>query len=92
MDIIALEQALAQRLQGKVRESCIVPRGAESEDTVALHLFLVPGAAGAAAARAAAAEAIAALPAYQRPVQTHVIDDLPRTETGKLRRGALKTL
>jgi acyl-coenzyme A synthetase/AMP-(fatty) acid ligase len=92
VDIIALEQALALRLQGKVRESCVVPRGAESEDTVALHLFLVPGEAGAAAARAAAAEAIAALPAYQRPVQTHVIDDLPRTETGKLRRGALKIL
>lgn len=90
VDTIALEQALALRLQGKVRESCIVPRGAESEDTVALHLFVVPGEAGETVARAAAEEAIADLPAYQRPAEIHVIAELPRTETGKLRRGALK--
>jgi acyl-coenzyme A synthetase/AMP-(fatty) acid ligase len=28
----------------------------------------------------------------ERPAITHVLDELPRTETGKIRRGALKTL
>lgn len=92
VDTIALEHLLAVRLQDGVRESCVVPRGSESEDTVALHLFVVPGEAGEAAARAAAAAAIADLPAYQRPSEIHVIAELPRTETGKLRRGALKAL
>ncbi len=89
VDTVALEHVLAQRLQGKVRESCIVPRGAGSEDTIALHLFVVPGSADAAAARKAAEEAVAGLPSYQRPQAIHLVDDMPRTETGKLRRGAL---
>ncbi len=89
VDTVALEQLLAQRLQGKVRESCIVPRGAGHEDTIALHLFIVPGGTDAAAARVAAEEAVAGLPAYQRPQAIHLVDDMPRTETGKLRRGAL---
>jgi Acyl-coenzyme A synthetases/AMP-(fatty) acid ligases len=92
VDTIALEQTLANRLQGAARESCVVPRGSESEDTIALHLFVVPGETGESAARAAAAAAIADLPAYQRPAEIHVIAELPRTETGKLRRGALKAL
>ncbi len=92
VDTIALEHLLAVRLQDGVRESCVVPRGSESEDTVALHLFVVPGEGGEAAARAAAAVAIADLPAYQRPSEIHVIAELPRTETGKLRRGELKAL
>lgn len=89
VDTVALEQALAQRLQGTVRESCIVPRGAEHEDTIALHLFIVPGDADAAAARVAAEDAVAGLPAYQRPQAIHLVADMPRTETGKLRRGVL---
>lgn len=68
-----------------------MPRG-ESGNTIALHLFVVPGAAGERAARAAAKAAIADLPAYQRPAEVHVIAELPRTETGKLRRGSLKEL
>lgn len=89
VDTVALEQALALRLQGKVRESCIVPSGAGREDTIALHLFVVPGGTDAAAARIAAEEAVASLPAYQRPQAIHLVADMPRTETGKLRRGAL---
>lgn len=92
VDTIALEQMLARRLQGAVRESCVVPCGSESEETVSLRLFVVPGEAGGPAARAAAQAAIADLPAYQRPAGIHVIAELPRTETGKLRRGALKEL
>ena len=92
VDTIALEQTLAARLQGAARESCVVPRGSEGEDTIALHLFVVPGETGESAARAAAAAAFAVLPAYQRPSEIHVIAELPRTETGKLRRGALKAL
>lgn len=89
VDTIALEQALALRLQGKVRESCIVPHGAGSEDTIALHLFAVPLEGGEAAAKATIEEAVAGLPAYQRPQAIHLVADLPRTETGKLRRGVL---
>ena len=89
VDTVALEQTLALRLQGKVRESCIVPRGAGHENTIALHLFVVPGGADEEAARIAAEEAVAGLPAYQRPQAIHLVDDMPRTETGKLRRGVL---
>lgn len=89
VDTIALEQMLALRLKGKVRESCIVPSGAEHEDTIALHLFVVPGEGNEAAARAAVEEAVAGLPAYQRPQAIHFVADMPRTETGKLRRGVL---
>ena len=66
-----------------------MPRGAGSEDTIALHLFVVPGSADAAAARKAVEEAVAGLPSYQRPQAIHLVDDMPRTETGKLRRGVL---
>lgn len=89
VDTIALEQDLARRMQGRVRESCIVPRGTERGGTNALHLFVVPGSADAAAARKAAEEAVAGLPAYQRPQAIHLVADMPRTETGKLRRGVL---
>lgn len=89
VDTIALEQDLARRMQGRVRESCIVPCGTEHGDTIALHLFIVPGSADAAAARKAAEEAVAGLPAYQRPEAIHLLADMPRTETGKLRRGVL---
>ena len=92
VDTTALEQTLAERMQDAARESCIVPQGSESENTISLHLFVVPGAAGEAAARAAAAAAIGDLPAYQRPAEIHLMAELPRTETGKLRRGALKAL
>ena len=32
------------------------------------------------------------LPAFKRPAITHLLDELPRTETGKIRRGDLKIL
>jgi acyl-coenzyme A synthetase/AMP-(fatty) acid ligase len=89
VDTIALEQTVAARLQGKVRESCIVPHGAESQDTIALHLFAVPGEGDETAVRAAIEEAVAGLPAYLRPQGIHLVGDMPRTETGKLRRGVL---
>lgn len=88
VDTVALEEALAPKLQREVRESCIVASGATGADTVALHLFVVP-AGDAAAARCAAEEAIAGLPAYQRPQAIHLLAEMPRTETGKLRRGQL---
>lgn len=89
VDTTALENLLAHRLRGAVRESCIVPRGGERGDTIALHLYVVPGPLGDAAAREAATAAIGDLPAYQRPAHLHLIAELPRTETGKLRRGDL---
>jgi acyl-coenzyme A synthetase/AMP-(fatty) acid ligase len=58
-----------------------------------LHLFVVP-AAGVRQADAGLAtmlaEAVAELPTYQRPARIHIIAELPRTETGKLRRSALR--
>jgi acyl-coenzyme A synthetase/AMP-(fatty) acid ligase len=32
---------------------------------------------------------VAGLPAYLRPQGIHLVGDMPRTETGKLRRGVL---
>ncbi len=89
VDTLALEQTLARTLAGKIGDSCVVPAGAGGEDTVALHLFAVPGAAGAAETGRVIEEALAALPAYQRPQAVHLLAELPRTETGKLRRGEL---
>ena len=89
VDTVALEQGLSERLRGSVRELCVVARGG-SDDTVALHLFAVPGAGGEAAAQAAIARALADLPAYQRPATVRLLGELPRTETGKLRRGELR--
>jgi acyl-coenzyme A synthetase/AMP-(fatty) acid ligase len=90
VDTIALEQLLFDRLRSKVSELCIVPQGTDDADTVALHLFVVPAEEAETALPAALDEAVAGLPAYQRPAGIHVIAELPRTETGKLRRGALR--
>jgi len=39
---------------------------------------------------ALAAHVVAKLPAHQRPRQIHVVDELPRTVTGKLQRYVLR--
>ena len=90
VDTIAIEQALFDRLQARVREMCIVPCGTDSEETTSLHLFVVPGEGSEASLLSAVADATADLPAYQRPAGVHIVTEFPRTETGKLRRGELK--
>ena len=54
--------------------------------------FVVPRdpAAGPGLAEALAAHLDARLPAHQRPRQIHVVDELPRTATGKLQRYILR--
>ena len=89
VDAVALEQTLAQRLAGKICECCIVPVGAGGEDTIALHLFAVAANSDVSQARRDIEATFADLPAYQRPQAIHLLAELPRTETGKLRRGVL---
>lgn len=92
VDTLSLEQEIGQRLAGRVEESCIVPVGGGEGSVISLHLFAVPGARDPAAAGRAIEEALAGFPAYLRPEAVHLMTDLPRTETGKLRRGELSKL
>ena len=91
VDTVALEHWLLERLQHQVRELSIVPHGADG-GTVSLHLFVVSNAQQEDAVRALVRTACDELPAFKRPAVVHVLAELPRTETGKVRRGALKTL
>jgi benzoate-CoA ligase family protein len=53
--------------------------------------FVVPReGAGAGLIEALAAHAAAELPAFQRPKRIHLVDELPRTATGKLQRFVLR--
>lgn len=92
VDTVSLEQAIGQRLAGQVEESCIVPVGGGEGSMISLHLFAVPGARDPAEAGRIIDEALAGLPAYLRPEAVHLLADLPRTETGKLRRAELSKL
>ncbi len=90
VDTLALEHRLSEKLHDKVKELCIVPLDSEAEGTVRLHLFTVPQSGAEASLAAAVVEAISDLPSYQKPAGHHVVAELPRTETGKLRRAVLK--
>ena len=92
VDTVSLEQAIGQRLAGQVEESCIVPVGGGEGSMISLHLFAVPGARDPAEAGRIIDEALAGLPAYLRPEAVHLLADLPRPETGKLRRAELSKL
>jgi acyl-coenzyme A synthetase/AMP-(fatty) acid ligase len=74
-----------------IRELSIIPHNAD-EGTVSLHLFVVPVGGQEDQVRALLRSVCEELPAFKRPAVTHVLDELPRTETGKIRRGHLKTL
>ncbi|MBK6631322.1 MAG: AMP-binding protein [Betaproteobacteria bacterium] len=89
VDTLALEHDIGQRLQGHVREVCIVPQGGEQEDVTALHLFAIPGAEQHIEVRCAIEAALTEYPAYLKPRSIQLVSDFPRTETGKLRRGEL---
>lgn len=89
VNTIELEQALFADLRDCVRELSIVSD--DIDGMASLHLFAVPQLEQEQAIRQRLHEAIAALPAFKRP-QAHLVTDLPRTETGKVRRSVLKTL
>ncbi|MCZ7653249.1 MAG: hypothetical protein M5R42_01670 [Rhodocyclaceae bacterium] len=89
VDTVALECAIGQRLAGRVLESCVVPVGGSDDGMVCLHLFAIPCDGDQAGARKAIEEVLSTYPAYQRPQTVHLVRDLPRTETGKLRRSEL---
>jgi acyl-coenzyme A synthetase/AMP-(fatty) acid ligase len=89
VDTVAIEQTLLGQVQSCVRELCIVPLGTGNEHITRLQLFAVPLRGDEACARLALERAIATLPAYQRPSDIRFVEEFPRTETGKLRRGEL---
>ncbi len=89
VDTLALEHALGQRLQGHVREVCIVPQGRENGDVTALHLFAIPGGEPQTEVRGAIEGVLREYPAYLKPQSVQLVPEFPRTETGKLRRGEL---
>ena len=91
VDTVALEHWLLEKLQHQVRELSIVPHDADG-GTISLHLFVVSSGEPEDSVRALVRTACDELPAFKRPALMHVLTELPRTETGKVRRGALKTL
>lgn len=93
VDTLAVEQRLEQSMRPHVRETCIVPCGIDSDDTTCLHLFVVPAEEGVRGGLQPVLDAaMVQLPTYQRPAEVHVLERLPRTETGKLRRGELAAM
>ncbi len=91
VDTVALEQWLFEKLQQEVRELSIVPNDSDG-GPIALHLFVSPLSANSAGLSAKIEAVCAELPAYKKPAETHIIEELPRTETGKIRRGALRAM
>lgn len=91
VDTVALEHWLLEKMQHKIRELSIIPHNADG-GTVSLHLFVVSHGEQEGSVRALVKSVCDELPAFKRPAITHVLNELPRTETGKIRRGALQTL
>ena len=91
VDTVALEHGLLEKLRHQIRELSIVPDNADA-GPVSLHLFLVSLGGPEESVRALVRSVCDELPAFKRPACVHLLDELPRTETGKIRRGALKNL
>jgi acyl-coenzyme A synthetase/AMP-(fatty) acid ligase len=89
VDVVAVEQAVQERMRGKAEEVCVIPAQGEDADMIRLHLFAIPGDLPPPQVLAAAQAAIESLPPYQRPEKIHLVDHFPRTDTGKLRRNEL---
>ena len=89
VDVVAVEQAVQERMRGKAEEVCVIPAQGEDADMIRLHLFAIPGDLPPPQVLAAAQAAIESLPPYQRPEKIHLVDHFPRTDTGKLRRKEL---
>lgn len=91
VDTVALEHWLIDRLQSDIRELSIIPHDAGG-GIFSLHLFAVSKTGRKDAAADLVKSVCDELPAFKRPAVTHILDELPRTETGKVRRGMLKSL
>ena len=91
VDTVALEHWLFDKLQREVRELSIIPHDADGGPS-ALHLFVSPLAGDQAGLKARVQAICGELPAYQQPAAIHILEELPRTETGKIRRGVLKSM
>jgi len=91
VDTVALEHWLFEKLQGRVRELSIVPHEADG-GPVSLHLFVSPVSEDGVTLGARVQAVCAELPTFKRPAQTHILAELPRTETGKVRRGILRAM
>jgi len=91
VDTVALEHWLLEKMQHEIRELSVIPHNADG-GTVSLHLFVVALEGKEDRVRAMVSSVCDELPAFKRPAATHVLDELPRTETGKIRRGYLKLL
>jgi acyl-coenzyme A synthetase/AMP-(fatty) acid ligase len=90
VDTVSLEHWLFEKMQREIRELSIIPADAEG-GAVSLHLFVVSNGGQYDAVMALVKGVCEELPAFKRPAAIHVLDELPRTETGKIRRGTLKT-
>lgn len=91
VDTVALEHWLFEKMQSDICELSIIPHDADG-GIVILHLFVVSRVGRKDSVSALVNSVCDELPAFKRPAVTHVLDELPRTETGKIRRGMLKTL
>ena len=91
VDTVALEQWIFEKMQQDISELCIVPVD-DAGSTISLHLFVVARPDRAESLLARVLSACDELPAYKRPVRTQILAELPRTETGKVRRGTLKSM
>ena len=76
---------------GEIAEAaCVAVPDADGLDRLALFVAAKPGAEGALGAAAAACEQ--ALPRHKRPKWVRVVEQLPRTATGKVQRFKLREL
>ncbi|MBE0615756.1 MAG: AMP-binding protein [Burkholderiales bacterium] len=91
VDTVALEHWLLAKMPHAIRELSIVPHDADG-GTVSLHLFAVSLGGQEDQVRALVRSVCEELPAFKRPAVVHLLGELPRTETGKIRRGHLKNL
>ena len=89
VDTVALEHWLLEKLQ--VRELSIVPCETAGS-TTCLHLFISAQGMDPDSLPSMVEKACVELSAHKRPAKTHVLSELPRTETGKIRRGILKAM
>jgi long-chain acyl-CoA synthetase len=84
-----VEQALAD-VEGVADMCAVGAPDAVRGESIALYVSLLPGADRPAVLDALAATAERRLAAYKRPAAIHVVDDIPRDQTGKLLRRALR--
>ena len=89
VDTLALEHWLIEKMQAEVAELSVVASD-DGDAGTRLHLFVVPRTGRETALPERVQQLCGELHHYQRLAETHVVGELPRTETGKVKRGALR--